>query len=131
MPGTGETDSADGPTGVREVWRAVSAGAASEEGTTVSEPMSILGPCTLFPFDNLVTRMREVCYQLATNGIAATHVLSAAQPLAGYESLVFGGADPAMTTFKNLPLLFDATIPDRQMWFCRGQEVVGKLTHIS
>lgn len=36
MPRAGAADAADGPTGVREVWRAVSAGAAAEEGTTVS-----------------------------------------------------------------------------------------------
>ena len=92
--------------------------------------VEVYGPKTTCAYDNLRARMREVYYGLAAAGMPVSHLTAAGRVLAAYDMLSEQN-DPAVTTFKGLPIRFDAAVPDGELWFVSGEAVVGKVTHIS
>jgi hypothetical protein len=81
-------------------------------------------------FDNLRHVMRLVYYDLCEAKIFPTHIVSGKAALIGYELLTQTG-DPAVTTFKDLPLYFSAEVPPNEMEFWRFNERVAAVRDIS
>jgi len=74
--------------------------------------------------------MREMYYQLQTNGTRVNRILMTAEILIAYE-LMTQQSDPAVTTFKDLRVELDATIPAGAVQFCDGFRVVGVIDRVS
>lgn len=82
---------------------------------------------TCTAYDNLQDVMRWVFYQVVNK---PTHILAARSALMAYEAVALQH-DPAVTTFKGVPMLLDDDVPPDEMHFMRNGLVVGRIRNIS
>lgn len=85
---------------------------------------------TTCDFDNLRVSMREAFYSILRDGRRATHILSGHLGIVGYE-MCANQNDPPTTMFKNLPVIFDTSVPADEMQFMQDGRVVGRIIRIS